>query len=282
MPTPAARDAASSLRASSSAWRRCSTRLVVSSETPTNAIASPARVALDDAARQQVAPAAVGAPVARLQVDRLVRRQHLLDRRGDERKIVGMDQRSHLVDRQAFGTGRHAEQLEADVAEVHAAGAQVAAPDRDLAEVDRELELGVDVAQRARRFVGLGVVHHDAEGAVGNATRAVLDLPLRVDPARLAVALDDAIALRVAAGAARRLGIDHRARDPRDECARSRRRGAAFPRPDRSPRSRRRACPSGLRPRESRAPRCRAGRIPGRCRAARPGASRGSRACVLG
>ena len=91
---------------------------------------------------------------------------------------------------------------------VHAAGAQVAAPDRDLAEVDRELELRVDVAQRARRLVGLGVVHHDAEGTVGNAARAVLDLPLRVDPAHLAVALDDAIALRVAAGAARRVGVD--------------------------------------------------------------------------
>ncbi len=41
MPTPAARDAASRRRASSSAWRRCSTRSVMSSATPTKAIGSP-------------------------------------------------------------------------------------------------------------------------------------------------------------------------------------------------------------------------------------------------
>ena len=120
-----------------------------------------------------------------------------------------MDERAHLVDREALGTRRQAEQLEGEVAVVHAAGAQVVAPDRDLAEIDRHLQLRVDVAQRARRVVGLGVVHHHAEGAIGHAARAVLDLPLRVDPARLAVGVDDAIALRVAAGAARRFGIGH-------------------------------------------------------------------------
>ena len=105
------------------------------------------------------------------------------------------------------------QQLERAVAVVHAAGAQVVPPDRDLAEVDRQLELGVDVDRAsAPSSYDLGVVHHDADGAVGHAVRAVLHLPLRVDPARLAVGLDDAVALRVAAGAARRLGVDHVAR----------------------------------------------------------------------
>jgi len=94
------------------------------------------------------------------------------------------------------------------VAEGDAPGAQVAPPARDPAELDGEAQLRVHVVERARRLVRFGVVDHDADGAVGNAARAVLHLPLRVDPARLAVGVDDAIALRVAAGAARRFRID--------------------------------------------------------------------------
>ena len=163
--------------------------------------------ALDDAARQHVAPAAVAAPIARLHVGRLPRRQRLLGRGEDERNVVGVDEGAHLVDRQPLRPRRHAEQLEREVAVEHASGAQVVAPDRDLAEVDRELELRVDVAQRPRRVVRLGVVHHHPEGAVGDAARAVLHFPLRVDPARLAVRVDDPVALRVAAGAPGRLGV---------------------------------------------------------------------------
>jgi hypothetical protein len=62
-------------------------------------------VALDDPARQHVAPAAVGAPVARLRVDRLVGRERLLGRSDDERHVVGVDERAHLVDRQPSGRG---------------------------------------------------------------------------------------------------------------------------------------------------------------------------------
>jgi hypothetical protein len=163
---------------------------------------------LDDAARQKVAPAAVAGLLARLHVSGLAGRQHLLDGGLDDRKVVGMDQRLQLVDRHAFGTRRHAEHLVRDVADVQAAGAQVAPPARDLAEVERELEMRVDPAQRARRLVCLGVVHHHADRAVGHAARAVLHLPLRVDPARPAVGMDDAVALRVAADASRRVGID--------------------------------------------------------------------------
>ena len=102
--------------------------------------------------------------------------------------------------------------------------------------------------ERARRVVGLGVVHHDAEGAVGRAARPVLHLPLRVDPARLAVGVDDAVALRVAAGARASSRRRPCARGPRDGCARSRPRTSACRRPDRGPRSRTRAGPSGPSP----------------------------------
>ena len=90
-------------------WRRCSTRSVMSSATPTNAIGSPVCVALDDAARQHVAPAAVGAPVARLHVGRLVAMASACSAdASDQRDVVGMDERAHLVDRQALGPRRHA------------------------------------------------------------------------------------------------------------------------------------------------------------------------------
>ena len=123
--------------------------------------------------------------------------------------VVRMDERAHLLDREALGPRLLLQQLEGAVAVVHALGAQVVAPDRDLAEIDGELELGIDVDQGPRRLVGLGVVHHDSDGAVGRALRAVLHRPLRMDQAGLAVGLDDAVALRIAAGALRRLGVDH-------------------------------------------------------------------------
>ena len=82
-------------------WRRCSTRSVTSSATPTKAIGSPACVALDDAARQHVAPAAVGAPVARLHVGRLVgRRAPARPRRATSGRSSGwMNERTSSIDK---------------------------------------------------------------------------------------------------------------------------------------------------------------------------------------
>ena len=278
-PMPAACDAASSRRASSSACCRCSTRSVTSRATPTKASGSPALVALDHPARHHVAVAAVGAPVARLHVGRLVGGERLLGGGEHQRDVVRVDERAHLLDREALGPRLLLQQLEGAVAVVHALGAQVVAPDRDLAEVDGELELGVDVDQRPRRLVGVGVVHHDADGAVGRAVRAVLHRPLRMDQARLAVGLDDPVALRIAAGAGGSTRRRSCSPGRRDGCAGSPPRTAACRSPGRGPRSRTRDGPSGLRRRECAAPRGRCGRTPARCRASRPGgapARRGS------
>ncbi len=167
-------------------------------------------VALDHAARHHVAVGAVGAPVARLHVGGLVGDERLLGGGEHQRDVVRMDERANLVDREALGPRLLLQHPEGAVVVVHALGAKVVPPDRDLPEVDGELELGVDVDKRPRRLVGLGVVHHDPDGAVGGALRPVLHRPLGVDQAGLAVGLDDAIALRIAASAPGRIGIDHR------------------------------------------------------------------------
>ena len=165
-------------------------------------------VALDDPARQHVAPGAVDAAIARLEVGRLGRPERVLPRSDHGLDVVRVDERADLVDRDPFGPRRQAEKIEGPVAVVHAAGAQVVAPDRDLAELDGHLELGIDVAQRPRRVVGLGVVEHDAEGAFRHAARTIANFPLRMDPARRAIALHDPEALRVAARAPGRLRVD--------------------------------------------------------------------------
>ena len=61
----------------------------------------------------------------------------------------------------------------------------------------------------------------------GIAVRPVLDLPLRVDPARRPSGCTHAVALRVAAGPSRRLERSSSARDRRDGCARPRARSSA-------------------------------------------------------
>ena len=163
--------------------------------------------ALDHAACQHGAPAAVAAPVARFHVGRPVGQQRLLRRCQHAGQVVGVDEGAHLLDAEAFGPHRQAQHLEGAVAVVHALGDQVVAPDGDVAQFHRQLELRAGVAQRTCQLEDLGVVDHDADRTLGLPLRRVLDLPLRMNPVGAAVGVQHPVALVVATGAVGRIGV---------------------------------------------------------------------------
>ena len=114
---------------------------------------------LHHAARQHVAPGAIAAEVARLHVGGPVRRECGVGRGQHLRQIVGVYQRTQLVDRNAFWPLRDLQHAVSLLVVVHALSLQVVAPDRDATEVDRQRELRFQLTGRLRQSERLGVIH---------------------------------------------------------------------------------------------------------------------------
>ena len=165
------------------------------------------RVAAQHASRQHVAPAPVRAAVACFHVDRAVGLERGVCRSQHARQVVGVDERAHFAESQALGTRRDVEHLVRAVVVVHAVGPQVLAPDRDVAQVDGESQLLARVVERLCELIGLGVVDHDADRALGHAVRRVLHLPLRMQALHGSVGQQHAIACFVPARLACRLRV---------------------------------------------------------------------------
>jgi hypothetical protein len=143
--------------------------------------------------------------VAGFHVDGPVTGQRRRRRGGQQRQIVGVGVHARFIERDALGTVRDAEHLQAVVVVVDPVGAQVVAPDHDVGEFGGQLQLGRRAVERLREPVDRGVVDHDPDGTLGPALGRVLHLPLRMDPACAAVGVHDAEVLGVAPGLQRRL-----------------------------------------------------------------------------
>ena len=161
----------------------------------------------------------------------LVAQLHVAGRAGAQRQarrgvglraVVGVDAGPRLFEREALGPPGQADDLAAARVEHQALGGHVEAPQRDVAQVQRHLQLGAQLLGPVGELVHLGVVDVHAQHALRLPGGVVEHLPLRVHVAHLAVGPADAHALavrarvpqRVAEGAVAAVGVeDHRRRD---------------------------------------------------------------------
>ena len=98
-------------------------------------------VAFHDAAHEHVAPGSVRTAVARLDVDRFAGQQRLGRRRSELRHVVRVGVRTRFGERQAVGPVGNAEDGEAVVVVVQAVGGEVVAPEDDVRQLGRQIEL---------------------------------------------------------------------------------------------------------------------------------------------
>ena len=159
-------------------------------------------IALQDAARQHMAPAAVAMAEAGFRIDRRAGRHGLFQAGAQCRLVVRMDQSAHLVGAQVAAVHRQAEQLEGLVADRDPVAAQVVAEDDDVGQVQRKRQLLGGFGMAVGQLPGVAIVHQDAEHTLGQAVGPGLHHPLRMHLAHHAVGRAHPVALRIGAGAA--------------------------------------------------------------------------------
>ena len=152
------------------------------------------------AAQQLRPPAAIGMAKARLHVDRLVAIQGRPGGGQQARQVVGVDQGLNFHPRQPFDARLQAQRQPAVPVVVHTVRLQVMAPKRDATQFDGQRELRFAFAGRGCQRIGLAVVHHQPEHALGLTVDAVDHHPLRMDAANGAVKGAHAVARCIAAG----------------------------------------------------------------------------------
>ena len=144
-------------------------------------------VALQGAARQHMADAAVGPPVADGLVGPGTGAQGLVGTRLHHGQVVGVHVGARLVACDALRPEGHLGQPRRALVQVEQAGLQVVPPQADVAQLQHEVELLAQRLGLERQVVDLGVVAVDPDHAHGPALRVVDDLPLRMQVADLAV-----------------------------------------------------------------------------------------------